>query len=169
MTAESGTMFNQPATTAGKERTGCGKKCIAPGSPYTFHYGKLGERYAQDNTRRLYEVIGSHSLTLCSDCIGRYHNGHILRWGLATLALLSVVIAGLVFSELSPLIGIVAFVSFLGMLLSGGVLVGLILRDRQTRGEELAITLGKSDLERQGFDLFWHSDDHRLLERKRSS
>jgi hypothetical protein len=86
-----------------------------------------------------------------------------------TLALLGVVIAGLVFSTLSPLIGIVAFVSFLGMLLSGGILVGLMLRDQRTRGEDLAITLGKDNLERQGFDLFWHSDDHRLLERKRSS
>lgn len=169
MTAESGTMFNQPATTAGQERAGCGKTCVAPGSPYTFHYGKLGQRYAHDNTRRLYEVIGSHSLTLCSECVGRHHNGRILRWGLLTLALLGVVIAGLVFSALSPLIGIVAFVSFLGMLLSGGVLVGLMLRDQRTRGEDLAITLGKDNLERQGFDLFWHSDDHRLLERKRSS
>ncbi|GEM_PF-4969766 len=169
MTAESGTIFNQPATTAGQERTGCGKVCVAPGNPYTFHYGKQGERYGHDNTRQLYEVTGSHSLTLCRDCVSNHHNGRILRWGLGTLALLGVVIAGLVFSALSPWVGIVAFISFLGMLLSGGVFVGLMLRDHQMRGEDLAITLGKDDLARQGFDLFWHSDDHRLLERKRSS
>lgn len=170
MTLDIGTVNNFQANETHYQRVGCEADCTAPQDFFTFHYGRRvhtrNRTMADGHPGRAYEVGGLQSVRLCRTCINRYHRNRIARISLLTMTLIGVTITGIIFSTVSPLAGIVAFISFLATLICSGILLGLVASPAKLRGEELAIALCKEDLQRQGFDLFWHSGDYAMIEQR---
>lgn len=167
MTAEIGSFVGNPVDVNSAPYMGCGQYCTGQVDLYTFHYGKkIATARTTGNSvipNRTYEVKGSYTVLLCHDCVERHHRQSLLKLELLTGILLISMVVGLMFSGISPFISILAFMSFIGALLCIGIILGLLSRNCQARGEALAIDLRRQELQRQGFDLFWHSHDYKHL------
>ncbi len=169
MTLDIGTVGNIQGNETRYQRVGCEADCTFPQDFFTFHYGRRvrASNKAVGTSNPAYEVGGAQSVKLCRACINKHHRKRIVRIVLLTLMLIGVTITGIIFSTISPLAGIVAFISFLATLICSGMLLGLVASPEKLRGEELAMSLCKADLQRQGFDLFWHSGDYAVIEHRR--
>ncbi len=167
MTAEVGSFIGNQENVKHDLYRGCGNHCVGQIDLYTFHYGrKIATACSTGNSiipHRTYEVKGSYTVLLCRECVRHHHRQSLLKVGLLTGILLILMVVGLTFSGISPFLSILAFMGFIGALLCLGILLGLLSRNWTARGEALAIDLHRQELQRQGFDLFWYSQDYKHL------
>ncbi|MDP1890972.1 MAG: hypothetical protein Q8K55_08765 [Gemmatimonadaceae bacterium] len=145
---------------------------LVEGRPYLFQFGKkLSEArsgpIAQTTVSTEYAIGGRQEVSLCDKCVLQFR---MLRIGKSLLVILACALlvlmggprlkfTGVESPTLPQLVGIVvALMSFLYLVVGG------LARSKQGMGEDLAISLNKEALEKEGYDKFWGAEELKRLE-----
>jgi hypothetical protein len=146
----------------------CEKCGRSGGRTYTFRYGKTLSEEAGVGVRRVqFGVAGTVAVAACDRCVTRYAalNGIALFVASVALGVFSVTFyAYEPGGATHPLLQVAVVFTGLFCLALSALFIKRVFSGRTTQGENLAIFMKKRDLQKQGFDQFWNSDQFFELE-----